>query len=76
MSDEKKLVLSYKPPEKYLYEPNLAVIKAGAFKIISSEFKIGKLGPNTHLYTSSKIKNKFPGKIYNIKEVIPYKRRN
>lgn len=76
ISNEKKLVLSYKPPEKYLYEPNLAVIKAGAFKILSRKFKIGKLGPNTHLYTSSKIKNKFPGKIYNIKKVIPYKKRN
>lgn len=76
ISNEKKVVLSYKPPEKYLYEPNLAVIKAGAFKILASKFKIGKLGPNTHLYTSSKIKNKFPGKIYNIKDVIPYNKRN
>tara|TARA_B100001093_G_scaffold511800_1_gene580504 strand:- start:2059 stop:3240 length:1182 start_codon:yes stop_codon:yes gene_type:complete len=76
ISNEKKVVLSYKSPEKYLYEPNLAVIKAGAFKILASKFKIGKLGPNTHLYTSSKIKNKFPGKIYNIKDVIPYNKRN
>lgn len=76
ISNEKKVVLSYKSPEKYLYEPNLAVIKAGAFKILASKFKIGKLGPNTHLYTSSKIKNKFPGKIYNIMDVIPYNKRN
>ena len=38
--------------DEYLYEPNASLLKAGAFKSLSSAFPIRKLHPNSHLYTS------------------------
>lgn len=34
----------------FLFEPGKALMKAGAFNLISSRFKIGKLGKSTHYY--------------------------
>ena len=39
-------------PLQYLYEPNAAVLKAGAFRLMASRFSLVKLAPNSHLYTS------------------------
>ncbi|MDK7375438.1 MULTISPECIES: RsmD family RNA methyltransferase [Weeksella] len=52
--------------QKYLYEPNAAIMKAGAFKLLSQRFPIYKLHQNTHLYTSEKIIENFPGKVFEI----------
>ncbi|XWN38411.1 MAG: hypothetical protein ROO71_05600 [Balneola sp.] len=57
-------------PQKYLYEPNAALMKGGAYKLIGSKFGLQKLHPNTHLYTSDKLINNFPGKKLLIKEVL------
>ncbi len=56
-------------PQKYLYEPNAALMKAGAYKLIASKFGVQKLHPNTHLYTSDELIESFPGKKLVIKEV-------
>lgn len=56
-------------PQKYLYEPNAALMKGGAYKLIGSKFELQKLHPNTHLYTSDKLIENFPGKKLLIKEV-------
>lgn len=56
-------------PQKYLYEPNAALMKAGAYKLIASKFGVQKLHPNTHLYTSDEFIETFPGKKLVIKEV-------
>ncbi|MCD7972322.1 MAG: SAM-dependent methyltransferase [Candidatus Azobacteroides sp.] len=56
--------------EKYLYEPNVTVLKAGAFKLISEQFGLKKLHVNTHLYTNDKLVEDFPGRIFRIKEVL------
>ena len=36
----------------YLYEPNAAILKAGAYKLVAQRFGLRKLDVNTHLYTS------------------------
>ncbi len=64
---ESETKCDYSAPLKYLYEPNSAILKAGAFKSIGSHFDIKKLHPNTHLYTSNQIINNWPGKIFFIK---------
>lgn len=53
---------------KYLYEPNAAVMKAGAFRTLSSQFQVEKLHPNSHLYTSNQYEPAFPGRIFVIEE--------
>ncbi|MCL1667026.1 RsmD family RNA methyltransferase [Elizabethkingia ursingii] len=51
---------------EYLYIPNNAVLKSGAFNFISEHYNLEKLHPNTHLYTSPNFIEDFPGRILNI----------
>ncbi len=52
--------------ERYLYEPNAAVMKGGAFKSVASAFGVRKLHPNSHLYTSELLRNDFPGRVFEV----------
>ena len=60
--------VSYSSPKSYLYIPNNALLKSGAFNYIAMYFGLEKLDINTHLYTSAELKKPFPGRIL---EVIP-----
>ena len=53
---------------EYLYIPNNAVLKSGAFNLISKKFGLKKLHPNTHLYTSDKAID-FCGRVFKVKEI-------
>lgn len=48
----------------YLYEPNAAILKAGAYKLIAERFNLHKLDSNTHLYVSGTLVENFPGRIF------------
>ena len=54
---------------KYLYEPNAAIMKSGAFRVISERFKLQKLHINTHLYTSDDLLIEFPGRIFEVQKL-------
>ena len=47
--------------QQYIYEPNAAIIKAGAFRFIGEQYGLQKLDTNTHLYTSNTFMQGFPG---------------
>jgi 16S rRNA G966 N2-methylase RsmD len=51
----------------FLYEPNAAILKAGAYKLIAERFGLSKLDVNTHLYCSDKLVENFPGRAWQIK---------
>lgn len=70
-TDEKMANSQFSFPQGYLYEPNSAILKAGAFKIIGSAFKLHKLHEHSHLYTSSALVE-FPGRRFYIEKAIPY----
>ncbi|KXX71658.1 hypothetical protein [Flammeovirga sp. SJP92] len=53
--------------EQFLYEPNAAVMKGGGFKSIAQQYELKKLGTNSHLYTSQKLVEDFPGRKFKIK---------
>lgn len=61
----------YNQPQKYLYEPNAAILKSGAFDWVSEKFGLYKLHQNTHLYTSD-ILIDFPGRRFLIEKTVPY----
>ncbi|OIV39588.1 THUMP-like domain-containing protein [Flavobacterium johnsoniae] len=63
--------LSYQLPQKYLYEPNSAIMKSGGFDEVSSFFKINKLHKHSHLYTSEDLID-FPGRSFEIEKTISY----
>ncbi len=63
--------VSYALPQKYLYEPNSAIMKSGGFDEVGSFYKINKLHKHSHLYTSDKLIT-FPGRTFDIQKTISY----
>ncbi|NCP20581.1 MAG: SAM-dependent methyltransferase [Flavobacteriales bacterium CG_4_9_14_0_2_um_filter_35_242] len=66
--------VNYSIPLKYLYEPNAAIFKSGGFNQISERFKLLKLNPNTHLFTSNSLID-FPGRCFKILHQIAYNKK-
>ena len=54
----------------YLYEPNVSILKSGAYKLVGERFGLHKLDVNTHLYCSETLVPDFPGRVWQIKEPI------
>ncbi|WP_246361457.1 class I SAM-dependent methyltransferase [Moheibacter lacus] len=67
---ESKVESQLSSVKKYIYEPNSAVLKSGAFKLVGHQFDLDKLEKNTHLYTSENLVKSFPGKVFKIIEEI------
>lgn len=53
----------------YLYEPNAAILKAGAFRLLTQSYSVEKLHVNSHLYTSSAFVSDFPGRCFRVEAV-------
>ena len=47
---EEPTASKFSAPLSYLYEPNAAIMKSGAFNLISSRLNVFKLHENTHIY--------------------------
>lgn len=72
--DEANTQANYNLPLTYLYEPNTAVLKSGAFNVVSTLLNIPKLHKHSHLYTSKNL-IKFPGRRFKIKKIIPFNKK-
>ncbi|MGO1245094.1 MAG: class I SAM-dependent methyltransferase [Sphingobacterium sp.] len=72
-SVEKNLTLDYSAPQSYLYDPDVAITKSGAFKSVAVKFNVSKLEASTHLYTSSVLQSDFPGRKFKILETLHLK---
>lgn len=62
---------NYSLPEKFVYEPNSAVMKSGEFDAICGLYKVSKLHKHSHLYTSDNLVE-FPGRVFEINMVIDF----
>ena len=60
----------------FLYEPNAAILKAGAYKLVGTRFGLKKLDANTHLYCSDTFVENFPGRVWRIVEKQDLKQAN
>jgi hypothetical protein len=69
--DENLEISKYSLPQKYLYEPNSAIMKSGGFDEVGSYYNLNKLHKHSHLYTTSTL-IPFPGRIFEIEKSIPY----
>lgn len=69
INSEKNAQAEYAEPQQFIYIPNNTILKAGIFNLISSQFKLKKLHPNTHLYTSDFKISDFPGRILEMKVI-------
>ena len=66
---------NYSQPLSYLYEPNAAIMKSGLFGALGEELDLPKLHSNSHLFTSEDLKEYFPGRKFEILEVLPFNRK-
>lgn len=67
-SQEKNSHTSFSSPLAYLYEPNTAILKAGAFKQVGQRYSVHKLATDTHLFTSEYKVVEFPGRLFRVIE--------
>jgi len=54
----------------YLYEPDAALLKSGAFNLIGTTYNLLKLHPQTQLFSSAIIHQDFPGRIFKIEAIL------
>jgi hypothetical protein len=65
-SEEKNASINLSSPKQYLYEPNAAIMKSGAFRYVAQHFDLQKIAPHSHLYTSEELVENFQGRIFKI----------
>ncbi|MEO1485019.1 MAG: class I SAM-dependent methyltransferase [Bacteroidota bacterium] len=70
--EETNSISQFGLPETYLYEPNRAILKSGAFKVIGNAFGLKKLHEHTHLYSAAE-RIAFPGRRFSILSHEPFK---
>lgn len=58
-------------PLRYLYEPNAAIMKSGAFNEVAVQLGVKKLHLHSHLYTSEELID-FPGRRFEVQHVMPF----
>ena len=66
MEEENTLAEYTSSLNRYLYEPNASLMKAGAYKVVCDRYNVKKLHLSSHLYTSDLIINDFPGRKFKI----------
>lgn len=69
-AEESAAVAEFGPPGRWLYDPDAALLKAGAFKCVAARFGLTKLAADTHLYTSDIPADDFPGRRFQVKTVV------
>lgn len=56
----------------YLYEPNAAILKSGAFKTPALRYGLDKLERHSHLYMSPNLVADFPGRIFAVEQTLDF----
>ncbi|WAC40016.1 THUMP-like domain-containing protein [Pedobacter sp. SL55] len=64
--DSNASYLTVLPTEGYLYEPDVALMKSGAFNAIANQLALKKLAKQSHLYFSEEFNGSFIGRIFEI----------
>lgn len=76
ISEEEQATATYATTlGKYLYEPNKAILKGGAYKLVSQRYRCRKLAVSTHLYTADEEIDGFPGKRFIVEEVLEFNKK-
>ncbi|WP_027879065.1 THUMP-like domain-containing protein [Mesoflavibacter zeaxanthinifaciens] len=74
LDEEANATVNYSKPLTYLYEPNSAVLKSGAFNSVAEQLSVFKLHKHSHLYTSEQLID-FPGRRFKIETIAPYNKK-
>lgn len=65
----------FSKPLQYLYEPNAAIMKSGAFNLVGVRYGLKKIQEHSHLYTLETLVP-FPGRVFKIVKTIPYTKKS
>lgn len=74
LDEEANITVNYSKPLTYLYEPNSAVLKSGAFNSVAEQLNVFKLHKHSHLYTNEQLID-FPGRRFKIETIAPYNKK-
>ena len=75
-SEQSKPVVTASPlAGHYLYEPNASIMKLGCFNAVEDTFEINPVSVNSHLFLSERAINDFPGRVFLIKGILPFKEK-
>ncbi|MFX0558381.1 class I SAM-dependent methyltransferase [Maribacter sp. CXY002] len=75
LKEEQEAISTYSEPLSYLYEPNVAILKSGAFICLGKKLNLNKLHKHSHLYTSDQLID-FPGRIFRIDKIEPFSKHS
>ncbi|WP_066218650.1 THUMP-like domain-containing protein [Formosa haliotis] len=64
----------YCQPLHYIYEPNSAILKAGAFNSVAEQLGVCKLHKHSHLYTSEAL-IEFPGRTFKVINTLTFNKK-
>ena len=67
--------IDFSEPLNFLYEPNVALLKAGLQNEAAVKYDLLKLHPNSHLYTSTQLFEDFPGRVFNVEQILKVKKK-
>lgn len=56
--------------KNYIYEPHASLMKGGAYKSICRWYDVEKLDRNTHIYTSNRLVENFPGRVFEVMQQV------
>lgn len=70
--DEMDVLVSKEGVKRYMYEPNVTLMKAQVFGSLCHRFGICQLEMGTHLMTSDEFIPDFPGRIFEVEEQMPF----
>ncbi len=68
-SEEKTAIIQFSEAQAFLYEPNAAILKSGAFRMTTQHFGLQKIAPHSHLYTSAELVEDFQGRSFQVQGV-------
>ncbi|WP_412984861.1 THUMP-like domain-containing protein [Pontimicrobium sp. IMCC45349] len=74
LKDESTSSINYDNVSNYIYEPNTAILKSGAFKNVAQQLNISKLHKHSHLYTSKEL-IEFPGRSFKVIKTLDYNKK-
>ena len=75
VSEEESAQSNYSEIRNFIYEPNASILKSGGFKVVGQQLGLNKLHPNTHLYTSDQLQVDFPGRTFEVVDIIKYDKK-
>lgn len=72
LPDEMDVVVANSGVGRYLYEPDVTLMKAQLWGSLCQRYGVAQLHPDTRLMTSDQLVLNFPGRIFQVEEEIPF----